>query len=455
MCAIETLYDTIGEFRNRRVACEILQSRVPEFADKTPEEVADILEADFDKDKILYFGTNYRPCDNNPLLAQFLWIPSGYNNTSGNPLYIQFVKTAYVWAGAFVGTPTEISKHQAEIETRAKTKKEMTSNIAQWEGQRKAAENRKKETVPKPPKSVIIPPVPVVSDGTTKPKVSVLSNRTTTATDIDENDSDDILPEEKAFYDNFYAKLLVKTGWNPSLIKTYLRTMVMRENHLLYTKRGENFIIRSSTNNNVKYVMMNTALLNTLGYPIKLIVKFWGTNPETPLGYDQRHWVMCDSKGTALQYGFTLSDMNKELLPVTYYEKDASELIFSAEIDEFDLENEQRLAHCIDRKAERDTSALANMPDNQIYTSIIQAINTGVAISKYDNNYIKPFYNRRHNRIHFVIPYHTDGVFESTPKLGIVIAKDHHGLWQVMTVLDYKQVVSNCNCLAPYRASSF
>ena len=95
------------------------------------------------------------------------------------------------------------------------------------------------------------------------------------------------------------------------------------------------------------------------------------------------------------------------------------------------------------------------MTDNKIYSDIVQAISTAISISRYDTGYIKPMYNRSNNTIHFVVPYHVNGSFEKAPEMGIIISKGNYGLWQVMTVLDYESVRRNCNCLSPYRASSF
>lgn len=454
MSNIETLYDSIGEFRNRRSACEILPTKCPEMAEATPEEVADRLAEDFDEKKIIYFGANYRKVDS-AISAEYLWIPTGFTNRENVPLYIQFSKGPYAWAGGYLGTAMEIVKHQIESAKKVKTKKEMQNNISAWISQNKVAVPSTEEK-----KEVVIPVKKEVAtdDANTKPVVSEtpVAVKRPVLVVTEEIEATSIYPDEEQFFNTFYEKLLVKVGWTPSLIKNYLYTMINRENYLLFNNRGEDYIIRSATSINGKqYAMMNTALLNTLGNPIRLIIQFWGNNPETPLGYSCKFWSICDSKITAISSGFSKDDMNKEIRPVVFYDSDPSELVFSADIDDFDLENESRIGHCIDRKAERGGLLSANMSDSQAYNSIVQAIRTAVAISKYDNSYVKPIYNRRTNRINFAVPYHVNGRFDTTPELGIVVAKGSYGLWQVMTVLDFQTVQYDHNCLVPYRSSSF
>lgn len=484
MANIDTLYEELGIFGNRETACGLFALKVPELGEKTPDEIADILADRYDKNDIIYFGTNYRKADSH-LGAEYLWIPSGFADIRGEQIYTQFVKGAFAWQGAFVGNATDIVKHQIAREDRGKSKKEMQNNLSVILGTYKhtikreeqeteqAAEQTAEQTTEQKAetsvqvssgtvkkavlKNVIIVGRDKTTETTAATKPSVVSHTTPKPLVVDESGLDTLTlsADEEPFYKAFYDRLLVKVGWSPELIKSYLYTMVYRENYLLSTGRGEEYIIRSQEKDGKQYAMMNTALLNSFGNPIKLIIRFWGTNPSTPLGYTCNFWTICDGKVSALSHNFTKEDLNKDLRPVVFYDNDPKELVFDADIDDFDLENEARLGHCIDRKAERDNKTIVNLTDNQIYASIVQAIRTAVAISKYDNSYVKPIYYRSTNCINFVIPYHINGRFDTTPELGVIVSKGPYGLWQVMTVLGYDEVCCDCNCLTPYRASSF
>ena len=442
------LYDTVGECRNKEMVCKLARMKCPEFAEKTLDEIRDALNNAFSSDKIIYFLRNYYPATAS-LGSTYLWIPTGFKDETEHEIYVQFLKGANCWYGAFLGTAEGIIRNEINNAQKGKDKKEMTQNLNAMLS--REANKVERKPVPK------MEPAPTVTEPVTNKNIIIVSNPSASAKTLvrqtdDDVDMTNVLPEEVGFYKAFLDKLLVKVGWSPALIKSYLYTMVCRENYLLANNRGEEYIIRSDSHQTTKYAMMNTSLLNTLGNPIKLIIKFYSQNE---LDFSCKGWTVCDSKVTALQHCFTKDDLNKELLPVVYYDKDPNELVFNVELDDFDLENEGRLEHCISRKIERDTTEFSKLTDNQIYTGIVSAIKTAIAISKYDSSYVRPMYNRKFNKINFVIPYHVNGIFEKAPEMGIVVSPKDYGLWQVMTVLDYASVKNNCNCLAPYRDSSF
>ena len=115
--------------------------------------------------------------------------------------------------------------------------------------------------------------------------------------------------------------------------------------------------------------------------------------------------------------------------------KTREDLIFNAEIDDFDLCNYERLSHCIVERRDRFPEYTKNMSDDAICTDMVKAIEMGITLSKYDLSYIKPIYNCRYNQINFIIPYHIGNDFNKEPELGIVVTQFDNGLWEVMTIL--------------------
>ena len=476
------LYSNVGDCRNRETVCKQFQMKCPDLAEEPLNEIADRLNNEYDPSAIQHFYRNYSPAKET-LGAFYLWIKTNYFNDKNRRLYVQFFKGASCWQGAFVGSAEEIIKNEINATTKAKSKKEMQQNLAMFLNVAKddlrtgvlEADIKPVEAPTLPVAAIEEPKVsPIITNtvaptaGLIRPRLDVINAKlaetqtpavkpnVSAESNDDGTDMTNIFPEEVAFYKTFMDKLLVKAGWSPANIKSYLFTMVSRENHLLENKAGEDYIVRSrQSENGTYYAMMNTSLLNTLGNPIKLIIAFDKRTQADVLSVYCSRWSICDSKLSALQHGFTKDDVNKELKPVVYYNDSPNELVFSAEIDDFDLENEGRLEHCISRKIERDKTGIAQLTDNQIYADIVRAIQTGIAISKYDTGYVKPMYNRKFNQIHFVIPYHVNGSFEKAPEMGIVVAPGNYGLWQVMTILDYNTVKNNCNCLSPYCDSSF
>ena len=450
------LFDEVGDCRNKESVCGMMRLKCPDLKEKSLEEIRKLLVETSNVDEKMYFTKNFQQVSEQ-MGAEYMWIPTKYSNEKGERIYIQFAKSFVSWVGCFTGSAVEIITNEMGREMHGRSRKEMVHNMNILKNREKSDNSTVEPTAAVTAKASVLTPssksniFPLTA---AKPANTIHNN----SFDTEDPDTTNILPEEEAFYKSFYEKLLVKVGWSPSSIKTYLFTMIWRENYLLSTNKakGDEYIIRSaSTADGKKYAMMNTALLNTFGNPIKLIIQFRDENSDKPLGYSSWYWTICDSKVTAIKLGFSKDDVNKELKPVVYYNDSPNELVFSADIDDFDLENEGRLEHCIDRKVERDQSGLSSMTDNQIYADIVQALSTAISISRYDTGYIKPMYNRSNNAIHFVVPYHVNGSFEKSPEMGIIISKGNYGLWQVMTVLDYESVRRNCNCISPYRASSF
>jgi hypothetical protein len=450
----KTLYHGEGYMGNEEQLLKILKSECPKLADTPNDKLKQILENNLKKENIVYFGTNYTSISDG-IGAEYKWLPTGFKNSVGIPLFIQFFKGDYQWIGGLVGTPDKIVGFRIKQVDKPKAKKEMQRNLELWKvkngftgtvNKTETADPEAKTEPVEPDKANTEPSGEKMSDKPSVQQAPVQQNAVS---------GDTLLDSEKPFYNGFYNKLLVKAGWTPELIKNYLYTMVKRENFLLSVGRGKEYIIRSKVCDGKTYSLLNTALLNNLGFPIKLIVEEKTSGNEISLGYDARFWTVCESKEKALRFGFAKEDMSVELPPVVYYEHDPNELVFSADLEDFDLENEGRLSHCIDRKLERDVDGINSLSPNQIYASMVQAIRTAVTISKYDKSFVKPIYNRGKNEINFVIPYHANGRFDRTPELGILIAKGDYGLWQAMTVLDYESVIKDCNCLAPYRASTF
>lgn len=452
MKCTKALYEDAGVINNIGPVCFAFQKLCSDLADKEQDEIIDILNTSYNKDSNLYFASLYVPAKDS-IGSEFMWIDSGFYTKNGDKIFTQLRKTTFTWVGGYTGTAMDIVNNQINYQSKSNSKKRMLANISTWIGIHQDLCKKSLDAVPediekkeRDTEQKIIPKViPVPED----------KKQTIIKTNAVMDQVSTILPDEEKFYNAFYDKLLVKVGWTPTLIKEYLYSMILRENYLLANNRGDSFILRSNNVNSKNYVMMNTALLNSLGNPIKLIIQLYDTSGKGELCIQCRFWEICDSKKTAMDYGFSRDDINCDIDPVVYYDNDPGELVFSADIDDFDLENEERFIHCIDRNAERGNESFVNLTDNQIYSSIVQAIRTGVTISKYDSSFVRPMYSRKANRIMFIIPYHINGKFETAPELGILVSKGAYGLWQVVTILDYDMVVRDCACLVPYRASSF
>lgn len=448
---IDGIYKSVGKCGNASSVYGVLRDACKELAGMTDEEICADLESKYDIKENLYFTRGYEVVSDG-IGAFACWVPLPYKNYKGDTLYAQFKKGDFEWLGIYIGTAESIIKHEIDRETNTKTKKAMQSGLNKF----LAKQNKTAAKAAKKAANIVLTTVDSMkTDKQAKssvegPLIKPRTAPTRVATIINNN-----FDTEAFFYRNFYNKLLVKIGWSPSEIRSYLFTMIVRLNHLLSNKKGEEFIIRSTVGvNKLNYAMINTALLNTLGNPIKLMVAF-DDKDINRLSEDYKTWQICDSKVTAMKNGFAKEDLSRDIPPVTYYDESPNELVFEGDLDEFDLENEGRLEHCITRQTERGVTDVTDMTKNQIYSDIKQAISTAIAISKYDKSYIKPMYNIRCNQLNYAIPYHSNGKFDEEPDMGIIVMRDEYGIWQVMTILELEDVKKNCKCLSPYSKGSF
>ena len=475
------LYSSVGDCRNTSTVCDMIRIKCSSMTDATNTEICRRLEADYDVSKETYFNDSYSELTAKHG-ARYLWIALPFTDDAGGALYVQFVNSAGTWIGAFVGTPKGIIDNTLDkFPVKACKKKLIQRHLVDFLLKHKAASEMKISTEPtKTQKPVVIsmsnigktlvksadvekkvetvePEVKscaVTTDANTTKVNDKISGAVATS-ESDEDEAGTVNENEIDFYKTFYDNLLVKVGWSPVLLKSYLTTMTCRLNYLLGENRAGEYIIEAErSQNNKYYVLVNTALLNTLGRPITMLVGYFD-RAQKQLYTTCRGWKICDSKKTAVMYGFTKEALSKQLPVVKYYNNSPDELVFKAELDDFDMENARTLEHCIERQIERTHRDMSQVTKNQIYTNITQAVQNAVAISKYDTSYVKPMYSRSNNCIMFVIPYHTDGHFDAAPDMGILVSKDAYGFWQILTVLEACTVKMDCNSLIPYRDSSF
>ena len=158
-----------------------------------------------------------------------------------------------------------------------------------------------------------------------------------------------------------------------------------------------------------------------------------------------------DGRQMLLKLGFEKdSILGINIERVRFYNESNSEFVFHGDIEEFDFDSWDRLVHCIDDRRERFPDEYKDMPSEVLCSDMVKAIELGVTLSKYDSGYIKPIYNRKFDRIHFVVPFHLGNNFRKKPELGIVIANFDNTFWQVMTILEYNNCQADTRVLNLY-----
>ena len=287
----------------------------------------------------------------------------------------------------------------------------------------------------------------LVSDGNTED---------TNGVDLNEFDDTPIIyntGSNSVFYEGLYSRLLIQKDWNPvngNLIN-YIGSIVSRINSL--RSKGKDVSRYLMWNKDKKSALLNSALLDKFGKNILFISEAYKKGDDTYLSFVNVSLV--DSKKMLYDNGFENLSSVGDIECVPFYDNSVSELVFDARISDFDLENWHSLSHCIIDRKERFPEPWCNYSTEQLCQDIINAIELGISISKYDSGYIKPFYSRSRGKIQFIIPYHVGNNFQEAPELGIIVDKTKYGFWQVMTILEYSQAYTNIKSLSLYSDSSF
>lgn len=263
--------------------------------------------------------------------------------------------------------------------------------------------------------------------------------------------------DEIKFFNDLYDKLLVKKGWeleNGNLI-SYIKLLATRINNCIGTGKEEynKYLI---FNKDKTYVLFNSAFLDNFGNNIMIVNQLFPTkkNEKPRLSYNR--FYLAESKTALSSLGFSKSDIASYPTRIPFYNEDVSELIFTGDIDDVDTENYDRLTHCIIERKGRFPEFCANWTDKMHYDDLVEAIEFGIKLSKYDSGYIKPIYNPKYDRIQYIIPYHVKNNFQNQCELGIVITKENDGeYWQVMTILEYEQCIKDIKILSLYTENSF
>lgn len=256
--------------------------------------------------------------------------------------------------------------------------------------------------------------------------------------------------EDNNFYETLYERLMIPKSFpTEEDLKRYVNSIITRINYLIKDNVDDisDFVVY---NKNKSSVIINSALIDKFGKVIYFIVKL---HKNDELSFTNLQ--ICSGRTMLVSFGFGRVDLDK-IKRVRFYDKDLSELIFTADIDDFDLDNWSRLEHCIERQQERLTGKLHDASPEMIYSDMVNAINIGVSISKFDSSYVKPFYSRKYNTISFIIPYHIGNNFQEKPELGIIVSRFEVGdYWQAMTIIDYDMAVADTKLLSLYSGVSF
>lgn len=422
------LLDEIGNIGNKKKCISIIQKLAINFFgdSKTDIQVAEDINRLY-KEPFYYFDDFYEPVEENDFNAKFCWVDSGLIDIKGNIIYFQFSKSAFGWQGALVNNADDIIAFQ---------------------------ENRDGISY-----HVQLPAL----------KLYLKNNETHSRTSdnkIDDVDEDEVVIKQKssldcdktkAFYQNLYDRLLIQTDWDlkTNNLRYYIDSIISRLNHKITKKEDVyKYIIY---NKNKTKAIINSGLLDKFGNIIMIKSDIFIKQGVKLALLSFTNLDVVNSKYDLVEDNFDKDKIkNYNIDRVEFFNKSRLELVFDADIDDFDLDNWERLNHCISERRERFPDTFKDASPEVLCQDVISAVKLGVKLSKYDSSFVKPIYCINKDFISFVIPYYVGKDLQKQPELGIVVRNyEGSGLWQIMTILDYETCCMDAKVLNLYAKESF
>lgn len=395
--------DTEAIISNKDTCCRVLRDNCKELNNKTERQIAMAVNGKYSPKNDIYLDINLHLTS--LYSAHYRLMYTGFNDADNNKLYLSCCKNRNNnWGGAFTGTLHQIIDNVKETNVNVDENSVKTL-------QKELQNSNIKETL---------------KDLEEEPKNSDEEEKAYLYAEKKANSLDN--PRTKEFYTLLYNRLLVQKGWEleTTALRSYIDVVIARLNFMLQDNEDvDKYLTYNGTHT---MALFNTALLDKFGKPILVTSAVRGKS----LSFTDLRLV--DTKATLLQNDFDKEQIKQNLDRVDFV-KTREDLMFNAEIDDFDLCNYERLSHCIVERRDRFPEYTKNMSDDAICTDMVKAIEMGITLSKYDLSYIKPIYNCRYNQINFIIPYHIGNDFNKEPELGIVVTQFDNGLWEVMTIL--------------------
>ena len=249
----------------------------------------------------------------------------------------------------------------------------------------------------------------------------------------------------KEFYTFLYDNLLTKEKWKKSKCDedSYIRLYFYLTNMCAVIKKyyGEKSrYYRESESGGRKYIIFDSKLLDKYGNNIYLIHKVTENNGD--VNFVEPIYV---SNTECLNtYGFDAGVL-KEIDPILLYD-DTSDLIFSGEIEQFDLDDTHHMKHIIDERKDRLPKELMDKSPIQVYMFLKTSVEYAVKMSKIDYKFIVPSYSIANNEIQFLIPFYVD-LGNKKPVCAIVTTKEN-GRYVLKTILPIDTAYNNARLLS-------
>lgn len=416
---------TIGNVSNADVAIEILKKLAGlddidlEYVNKYHETVDGSKRYLTGKLRELSFADERV----NNKMAEYLWVDTGYKTKDAwkKIIYASFYKSPIGWNGVYIGTEDKLSKYVGHYNY-----KKVTTNF----------ENDKEEIEEQTQRDPAID-TENVEFGSYYNEDQVVG-------------SDEHKEISKALNNNkfclaLYSKLLIKENWATSkgcrnrLIK-YIDAIASKVQRELKSNTGNWYRLNSTRT----AIVINSGLLDKFMNDIFIL---FDTNVDNSFSKPR----VVDSKTDLLKIGFSKEDIKIMPEPVKFY-KDKSELVFSADMEDFNIDNRANLNHIINERRSRFPESIRDIGEDFICDKLRSSIKNAVDLSKRDYRYVVPMYNIQNDSIQYFIPLYIHNSIIDEPELVLVVA-EINGFYEVMTILIPDDAYDNARLLSMNESS--
>lgn len=180
-------------------------------------------------------------------------------------------------------------------------------------------------------------------------------------------------------------------------------------------------------------VLINIGLLDTFGNYIYIL----DNTPDLPNFYDKEINLVYN-KTILIDLNFNEDDIKALPMPLDLIQ-DKSELIFTASVNDFDLEDNLNFRNIIHDKIDRFPSKYRTASDVEICNKIKVSIVQSMKIAKSDFRYLIPKYNFYTHEVQWMMPLYLDATVIDKPELVLVVGKNKNSsILTLQTVLNIK-----------------
>lgn len=240
-----------------------------------------------------------------------------------------------------------------------------------------------------------------------------------------------------------YNRLLIKECWNKKTLGDltdyikYLYKKVSCETSKTPIKTSGNGYILSSDQS---MVCINTGLLDCFGNDLMIVAP---TN--TSVTKFIKAVSIITSKSGLISLGFNKNSIEILPKPVKFY-TDKTELIFSGDLKDFDLDSISKLTHIVKERKFRIPEKYSGMSQEAIAQMVKNSIIQGFRIADRDYRYFVPMFNFEREQIQFLAPIYLDGRLIGEPDV-VAIIGETNGFYTLNTIITVEDAKNNARLL--------